>query len=90
MGPNEKTHHGKKELSGGAGSELMPAMFGRSKFFQNPSSHMSHCPAMPSSLSNPTPATQDDYGAEARGFVENSYLAGLTPQEVRRWRGEGL
>ncbi|CAK9058483.1 DNA-directed RNA polymerase II subunit RPB1 (RNA polymerase II subunit B1) (DNA-directed RNA polymerase III largest subunit) [Durusdinium trenchii] len=26
--------------------------------------------------------TKDDYGAEARGFVENSYLAGLTPQEV--------
>lgn len=26
--------------------------------------------------------SQDDYGAEARGFVENSYLAGLTPQEV--------
>ena len=26
---------------------------------------------------------QDDYGAEARGFVENSYLAGLTPQEAR-------
>jgi DNA-directed RNA polymerase II subunit RPB1 len=23
----------------------------------------------------------DDYGPEARGFVENSYLAGLTPQE---------
>eukprot|EP00928_Gymnodinium_smaydae_P047443 TRINITY_DN31665_c0_g1_i1.p1 TRINITY_DN31665_c0_g1~~TRINITY_DN31665_c0_g1_i1.p1 ORF type:complete len:1888 (+),score=418.53 TRINITY_DN31665_c0_g1_i1:157-5820(+) len=26
--------------------------------------------------------TKDDYGAESRGFVENSYLAGLTPQEV--------
>ena len=26
--------------------------------------------------------SQDDYGAEARGFVENSYLAGLTPQEA--------
>eukprot|EP00449_Zooxanthella_nutricula_P049003 CAMPEP_0198601680 /NCGR_PEP_ID=MMETSP1462-20131121/149819_1 /TAXON_ID=1333877 /ORGANISM="Brandtodinium nutriculum, Strain RCC3387" /LENGTH=1832 /DNA_ID=CAMNT_0044333415 /DNA_START=69 /DNA_END=5564 /DNA_ORIENTATION=+ len=25
---------------------------------------------------------KDDYGAESRGFVENSYLAGLTPQEV--------
>ena len=25
---------------------------------------------------------KDDYGAEARGFVENSYLAGLTPQEA--------
>jgi len=24
---------------------------------------------------------KDDYGAEARGFVENSYLSGLTPQE---------
>uniref|UniRef100_A0A7S4QTQ4 DNA-directed RNA polymerase subunit n=1 Tax=Alexandrium monilatum TaxID=311494 RepID=A0A7S4QTQ4_9DINO len=26
--------------------------------------------------------TKDDYGAESRGFVENSYLGGLTPQEV--------
>jgi len=26
--------------------------------------------------------TKDDYGAESRGFVENSYLAGLTPQET--------
>merc|ERR1719253_2542376 len=26
--------------------------------------------------------TKDDYGPEARGFVENSYLAGLTPQET--------
>jgi DNA-directed RNA polymerase II subunit RPB1 len=26
--------------------------------------------------------TKDDFGAESRGFVENSYLAGLTPQEV--------
>ena len=25
--------------------------------------------------------TKDDYGAESRGFVENSYLRGLTPQE---------
>ncbi len=25
--------------------------------------------------------TQDDYGPESRGFVENSYLAGLTPSE---------
>lgn len=25
--------------------------------------------------------TKDDYGPESRGFVENSYLAGLTPQE---------
>ncbi|KAK3224411.1 hypothetical protein Dsin_011436 [Dipteronia sinensis] len=25
--------------------------------------------------------TQDDYGPESRGFVENSYLRGLTPQE---------
>lgn len=25
--------------------------------------------------------TKDDYGPEARGFVENSYLRGLTPQE---------
>ena len=24
---------------------------------------------------------QDDYGPESRGFVENSYLRGLTPQE---------
>lgn len=24
---------------------------------------------------------KDDYGAESRGFVENSYIAGLTPQE---------
>lgn len=24
---------------------------------------------------------KDDYGPEARGFVENSYLAGLTPTE---------
>jgi hypothetical protein len=31
---------------------------------------------------------QDDYGAEARGFVENSYLAGLTPQEATKgWDG---
>lgn len=26
--------------------------------------------------------TKDDYGPESRGFVENSYLAGLTPQEM--------
>eukprot|EP00929_Paragymnodinium_shiwhaense_P038765 TRINITY_DN20448_c0_g1_i1.p1 TRINITY_DN20448_c0_g1~~TRINITY_DN20448_c0_g1_i1.p1 ORF type:complete len:1833 (+),score=513.23 TRINITY_DN20448_c0_g1_i1:101-5599(+) len=25
---------------------------------------------------------KDDYGAESKGFVENSYLGGLTPQEV--------
>src|ERR1700751_3925631 len=25
--------------------------------------------------------TKDDYGPESRGFVENSYLRGLTPQE---------
>ncbi len=25
--------------------------------------------------------TRDDYGPESRGFVENSYLSGLTPQE---------
>jgi DNA-directed RNA polymerase II subunit RPB1 len=25
--------------------------------------------------------TKDDYGPESRGFVENSYLSGLTPQE---------
>lgn len=25
--------------------------------------------------------TKDDYGPESRGFVENSYLAGLTPSE---------
>eukprot|EP00916_Digyalum_oweni_P021348 GHVL01035461.1.p1 GENE.GHVL01035461.1~~GHVL01035461.1.p1 ORF type:complete len:1739 (+),score=319.01 GHVL01035461.1:582-5219(+) len=25
---------------------------------------------------------KDDYGPESRGFVENSYLAGLTPQEM--------
>lgn len=25
--------------------------------------------------------TKDDYGPEARGFVQNSYLRGLTPQE---------
>jgi DNA-directed RNA polymerase beta' subunit len=25
--------------------------------------------------------TVDDYGPESRGFVENSYLRGLTPQE---------
>eukprot|EP01114_Cavostelium_apophysatum_P013538 TRINITY_DN32_c0_g1_i1.p1 TRINITY_DN32_c0_g1~~TRINITY_DN32_c0_g1_i1.p1 ORF type:complete len:1763 (-),score=484.60 TRINITY_DN32_c0_g1_i1:80-5368(-) len=25
--------------------------------------------------------TQDDYGPESKGFVENSYLSGLTPQE---------
>lgn len=24
---------------------------------------------------------KDDYGPESRGFVENSYLAGLTPSE---------
>lgn len=24
--------------------------------------------------------TKDDYGPESRGFVENSYLRGLTPQ----------
>ena len=24
---------------------------------------------------------KDDYGPESRGFVENSYLSGLTPQE---------
>lgn len=29
--------------------------------------------------------TKDDYGPESRGFVENSYLRGLTPQV--RWRG---
>eukprot|EP00397_Hematodinium_sp_SG-2012_P000777 GEMP01000778.1.p1 GENE.GEMP01000778.1~~GEMP01000778.1.p1 ORF type:complete len:2021 (+),score=468.87 GEMP01000778.1:45-6107(+) len=26
--------------------------------------------------------SKDDYGPESRGFVENSYLAGLTPQEL--------
>jgi len=26
--------------------------------------------------------TKDDYGPESRGFVENSYLRGLTPQEL--------
>jgi len=25
---------------------------------------------------------KDDYGPESRGFVENSYLAGLTPEEL--------
>ena len=25
---------------------------------------------------------KDDYGPESRGFVENSYLAGLTPEET--------
>jgi DNA-directed RNA polymerase II subunit RPB1 len=25
--------------------------------------------------------TKDDFGPESRGFVENSYLRGLTPQE---------
>ena len=25
---------------------------------------------------------KDDYGPESRGFVENSYLAGLTPSEM--------
>jgi len=33
---------------------------------------------------------QDDYGAEARGFVENSYLAGLTPQEAMMGRDEKI
>ena len=27
-------------------------------------------------------AAQDDLGPESRGFVENSYLRGLTPQEL--------
>ena len=31
--------------------------------------------------SSTQPVTQDDYGPESRGFVENSYLRGLTPQE---------
>jgi len=26
--------------------------------------------------------TQDDHGPESRGFVENCYLRGLTPQEM--------
>ena len=26
--------------------------------------------------------TKDDFSSEARGFVENSYLRGLTPQEL--------
>ncbi|KAM0453310.1 hypothetical protein ACHAO4_004902 [Trichoderma viride] len=26
--------------------------------------------------------TKDDYSPEARGFVENSYLRGLTPSEL--------
>lgn len=26
--------------------------------------------------------TKDDYGPESRGFVQNSYLRGLTPQEL--------
>ncbi|GKC16953.1 DNA-directed RNA polymerase II subunit 1 [Tanacetum coccineum] len=26
--------------------------------------------------------TKDDYGPKSRGFVENSYLRGLTPQEL--------
>jgi RNA polymerase Rpb1, domain 4 len=28
--------------------------------------------------------TKDDFGPESRGFVENSYLRGLTPQVRRR------
>jgi DNA-directed RNA polymerase beta' subunit len=31
---------------------------------------------------------KDDYGPESRGFVENSYLRGLTPQ-VGGWVGAG-
>ena len=33
------------------------------------------------SVQRQTLSFQDDYGPEARGFVENSYLAGLTPTE---------
>jgi DNA-directed RNA polymerase II subunit RPB1 len=34
---------------------------------------------------------KDDYGPESRGFVENSYLRGLTPQVgvPLGWRGLG-
>jgi len=31
--------------------------------------------------------SKDDYGPESRGFVENSYLKGLTPQVGLGWRG---
>lgn len=31
--------------------------------------------------------SKDDYGPESRGFVENSYLKGLTPQVRWLWLG---
>ena len=39
---------------------------------------------IPYGFLNRTPPhfTKDDYGPESRGFVENSYLRGLTPQAM--------
>jgi DNA-directed RNA polymerase II subunit RPB1 len=38
-------------------------------------------PLLPGMWLIPCCMRQDDYGPESRGFVENSYLRGLTPQE---------
>lgn len=43
-----------------------------------------HAVISPLRRTSPAPP-QDDYGPESKGFVENSYLRGLTPQVRWGW-----